>query len=141
MPNQKVSETKVIVKVTWIIKYFNKQNFQQVLFNLQLAAQNTMSYQEPDVPEEMNASTLNVSDDFDNTMNSECNITVIHVPLANGSNDNATKDDDSGGGGRQEGMSIVENEKKDYSADSKDSKDGSDSGVEGCAVETRVTLR
>ena len=63
---------------------------------------------------------------IDSTLNSECNITVIHVTLP------PTKDGD------EEGTTttpLAENDKKDYTGEGKDSKDGSDSGVEGCAVE------
>lgn len=53
-------------------------------------------------------------------MNSDCNITVIHV-----SELKLSKEKDA--------ISALENEKKDL--ESKESKDGSDSGVEGCATE------
>ena len=59
-------------------------------------------------------------------MNSDCNITVIHV-----SESKLNKE--------KEGIPVLENEKKDL--ESKESKDGSDSGVEGCATEIpRVIL-
>lgn len=59
-------------------------------------------------------------DDMDSTINSDCNITVIHVTQS----PEATKSD-----------STLNNERKDYTGEGKDSKDGSDSGVEGCATE------
>lgn len=55
---------------------------------------------------------LNEQEDANLTMNSECNITVIHV---------------------SEFEKRKANEKS--LAENKDSKDGSDSGVEGCATE------
>jgi hypothetical protein len=67
--------------------------------------------QDSGVPEDL-ASPLNGEEDPDLTMNSECNITVIHITE---SQSNKTSD-----------KSLTEN---------KDSKDGSDSGVEGCATE------
>lgn len=54
---------------------------------------------------------LNGEEDLDLTMNSECNITVIHITESK----SATNE-----------KALAEN---------KDSKDGSDSGVEGCATE------
>lgn len=67
--------------------------------------------QDSGVPEDL-ASPLNGEEDPDLTMNSECNITVIHITQ---SQNNKAND-----------KSLAEN---------KDSKDGSDSGVEGCATE------
>lgn len=67
--------------------------------------------QDSGVPEDL-ASPLNGEEDPDLTMNSECNITVIHITESQ----NRKADD----------KSLAEN---------KDSKDGSDSGVEGCATE------
>ncbi|XP_011878253.1 PREDICTED: uncharacterized protein LOC105567749 isoform X2 [Vollenhovia emeryi] len=74
--------------------------------------------QDSGVPEDL-ASPLNGEEDADLTMNSECNITVIHITE---SQNNKAND-----------KSLAEN---------KDSKDGSDSGVEGCATEVpRVRSR
>jgi len=67
--------------------------------------------QDSGVPEDL-ASPLNGEDDPDLTINSECNITVIHIT---------------------ESQNTKVNEKS--LAENKDSKDGSDSGVEGCATE------
>lgn len=67
--------------------------------------------QDSGVPEDL-ASPLNGEQDPDLTMNSDCNITVIHITE---SQNNKAND-----------KSLTEN---------KDSKDGSDSGVEGCATE------
>lgn len=73
--------------------------------------------QDSGVPEDL-ASPLN-GEDLDLTMNSECNITVIHISESQNSKAND--------------KSLAEN---------KDSKDGSDSGVEGCATEVpRVRSR
>lgn len=74
--------------------------------------------QDSGVPEDL-ASPLNGEEDPDLTMNSECNITVIHITESQNSKAND--------------KSLAEN---------KDSKDGSDSGVEGCATEApRVRSR
>ncbi|KAL6255976.1 hypothetical protein P5V15_013213 [Pogonomyrmex californicus] len=74
--------------------------------------------QDSGVPEDL-ASPLNGEEDPDLTMNSECNITVIHITESQNSKANE--------------KSLAEN---------KDSKDGSDSGVEGCATEVpRVRSR
>lgn len=67
--------------------------------------------QDSGVPEDL-ASPINGEEDPDLTINSECNITVIHITESQNSKAND--------------KSLVEN---------KDSKDGSDSGVEGCATE------
>ncbi|XP_058791628.1 uncharacterized protein LOC131664497 isoform X2 [Phymastichus coffea] len=80
--------------------------------------------------------TLNISEsvsstinDSNTTLDSECNITVIHVPPAN---DKSIDKSVLITGNGDEGTPVAENDKKD---EGKDSKDGSDSGVEGCAVE------
>lgn len=74
--------------------------------------------QDSGVPEDL-ASPINGEEDPDLTINSECNITVIHITESQNSKAND--------------KSLVEN---------KDSKDGSDSGVEGCATEVpRVRSR
>ena len=67
--------------------------------------------QDSGVPEDL-ASPLNGEEDPNLTMNSECNITVIHISESQN--------------GKTNDKSLAEN---------KDSKDGSDSGVEGCATE------
>lgn len=79
--------------------------------------------QDSGVPEDL-ASPVNDEsrplneEDPDLTMNSECNITVIHITESQS--------------GKTSEKSLSEN---------KDSKDGSDSGVEGCATEVpRVSL-
>ncbi|XP_072745853.1 uncharacterized protein Corn isoform X2 [Anoplolepis gracilipes] len=81
--------------------------------------------QDSGVPEDLaspindETSPLNGEEDPDLTMNSECNITVIHIT---------------------ESQNAKMNEKS--LAENKDSKDGSDSGVEGCATEVpRVRSR
>lgn len=72
--------------------------------------------QDSGVPEDL-ASPIN-EDDLDLTINNECNVTVIHI--------NESQKD------KASEKSLTEN---------KDSKDGSDSGVEGCATEIpRVSL-
>ena len=74
--------------------------------------------QDSGVPEDLvspvndEAQPLNGEEDPDRTMNSECNITVIHITESQN--------------GKMNEKSLAEN---------KDSKDGSDSGVEGCATE------
>lgn len=69
--------------------------------------------QDSGVPEDL-ASPVNGEEDSNLTMNSsECNITVIHVS-------------------ELESRKVSEKSH----AENKDSKDGSDSGVEGCAAET-----
>ncbi|XP_012346081.1 uncharacterized protein LOC100872902 isoform X7 [Apis florea] len=87
--------------------------------------------QDSGVPEDLASPLADASDkllpneDADSTMNSDCNITVIHVTESTDANKPA-----------------VNNEKKDYTGEGKDSKDGSDSGVEGCAAEVpRVRSR
>lgn len=70
--------------------------------------------QDSGVPEDL-ASPLNGEEDPDLTINSECNITVIHITESQNSKTND--------------KSLTEN------------KDGSDSGVEGCTTEVpRVSL-
>lgn len=93
--------------------------------SLKVSPVQNVARQDSGVPEDLasplvDADKLLHEEDPDNTMNSECNITVIHVtesseaPKTNG---------------------TLTNERKDYSGEGKDSKDGSDSGVEGCATE------
>lgn len=86
--------------------------------------------QDSGVPEDM-ASPKNESaeEDPDGTMNSDCNITVIHVT--------------SDSGEKIEDIESIAREARENEAsplhttpESKDSKDGSDSGVEGCIGET-----
>ena len=81
--------------------------------------------QDSGVPEDLaspindEAQPLNGEEDPDLTMNSECNITVIHITESQN--------------GKMNEKSLAEN---------KESKDGSDSGVEGCATEVpRVRSR
>ncbi|XP_011269711.2 uncharacterized protein LOC105259458 [Camponotus floridanus] len=81
--------------------------------------------QDSGVPEDLaspindEAQPLTREEDLDLTMNSECNITVIHITESQN--------------GKTTEKSLAEN---------KDSKDGSDSGVEGCATEVpRVRSR
>lgn len=73
--------------------------------------------QDSGVPEDLaspinETQPLNGEEDPDLTMNSECNITVIHITESQN--------------GKTNEKSLTEN---------KDSKDGSDSGVEGCTSE------
>ncbi|XP_076657535.1 microtubule-binding protein cornetto isoform X2 [Halictus rubicundus] len=88
--------------------------------------------QDSGVPEDLasplvDTSTLLNEEDPDGTMNSDCNITVIHVT------------DFEAHKAEQTTLSV---DRKDYAAEGKDSKDGSDSGVEGCATEVpRVRSR
>ena len=81
--------------------------------------------QDSGVPEDLASPMVDVDKslnelDPDATMNSDCNITVIHVT---GSSETAKAD------------TTLNNDRKDYGGEGKDSKDGSDSGVEGCAAE------
>jgi hypothetical protein len=71
-----------------------------------------------------------ISGDSNCTISSECDITVIHVPVTRDTDARITKDVEDNGG-----TPIVESDKKDYGLEGKDSRDGSDSGVEGCAAE------
>ncbi|XP_012277773.1 myosin-11 [Orussus abietinus] len=95
--------------------------------NLKVSSGQNVARQDSGVPEDLASPTgeskrLN-EEDPDGTINSDCNITVIHVPA-----DPADRKDDSA-------------DRKDL-AEGKDSKDGSDSGVEGCAAEVpRVRSR
>nr|XP_033328103.1 uncharacterized protein LOC117221333 isoform X1 [Megalopta genalis] len=80
--------------------------------------------QDSGVPEDLASPLVDTSallneEDPDGTMNSDCNITVIHVTESE-----AHKTDQT--------LSV---DRKDYAGEGKDSKDGSDSGVEGCATE------
>lgn len=83
--------------------YFESEKISSPMLNV--------ARQDSGVPEDL-ASPLNGEEDPDLTMNSECNITVIHITESQNSKAND--------------KSLAEN---------KDSKDGSDSGVEGCATE------
>lgn len=81
---------------------------------LKVSSQMNVARQDSGVPEDL-ASPLNGEEDPDLTMNSECNITVIHITESQ-----SCKTNDK---------SLTEN------------KDGSDSGVEGCTTEVpRVSL-
>lgn len=84
--------------------------------------------QDSGVPQELASPTnekLSIEDDPDGTMNSDCNITVIHVVPES---EQSVKDND-------ESLQNTGTDNKDFPGESKDSKDGSDSGVEGCATE------
>ncbi|KAK9295792.1 hypothetical protein QLX08_010003 [Tetragonisca angustula] len=93
--------------------------------SLKVSPVQNVARQDSGVPEDL-ASPLVDADkslndtDPDATMNSDCNITVIHVT---GSTEPAKTD------------TTLNNDRKDYGGEGKDSKDGSDSGVEGCAAE------
>ncbi|XP_024885070.1 uncharacterized protein LOC112463113 isoform X1 [Temnothorax curvispinosus] len=85
---------------------------------LKVSSPMNVARQDSGVPEDL-ASPLNEEEDPDLTMNSDCNITVIHITESQNSKAND--------------KTLAEN---------KDSKDGSDSGVEGCATEVpRVRSR
>ncbi|TGZ37628.1 Uncharacterized protein DBV15_03340 [Temnothorax longispinosus] len=85
---------------------------------LKVSSPMNVARQDSGVPEDL-ASPLNGEEDPDLTMNSDCNITVIHITESQNSKTND--------------KTLAEN---------KDSKDGSDSGVEGCATEVpRVRSR
>lgn len=94
--------------------------------SLKVSPVQNVARQDSGVPEDL-ASPLADADklpneDPDSTMNSDCNITVIHVTAES---TEAGKPDHP----------ALSNDKKDYTGEGKDSKDGSDSGVEGCATE------
>ncbi|XP_017757549.1 PREDICTED: uncharacterized protein LOC108548924 isoform X1 [Eufriesea mexicana] len=100
--------------------------------SLKVSPVQNVARQDSGVPEDLasplvDADKLLHEEDPDTTMNSECNITVIHVTESS----EAPKAD-----------ATLNNDRKDYSGEGKDSKDGSDSGVEGCATEVpRVRSR
>ncbi|XP_066587351.1 serine-rich adhesin for platelets [Prorops nasuta] len=85
----------------------------------------SVARQDSGVPEDLASpeNPANTTDeDPNNTTNSDCNITVIHI----------TEFEKY----KNEQLGIIAETKKDnYSNDNKDSKDGSDSGVEGCNTE------
>lgn len=101
--------------------------------NLKVLPVQNVARQDSGVPEDLLSPVCDVvtnksldDDDPDCTMNSDCNITVIHVTES----DNRNKEED-----RSSSTSLVNIDRKEYTGESKDSKDGSDSGVEGCATE------
>ncbi|CAB0036763.1 unnamed protein product [Trichogramma brassicae] len=73
------------------------------------------------------------------TFNSECNITVIHVPLLATvvavADDEGVDNKEGSNSGSEDVVGTPITTCKDFPNEGKDSKDGSDSGVEGCAVE------
>ncbi|XP_054010900.1 uncharacterized protein LOC128893729 isoform X3 [Hylaeus anthracinus] len=99
--------------------------------SLKVSAVQNVARQDSGVPEELvspvgDTSKLMDEDDPNGTMNSDCNITVIHVTESE-----SHKADET-----------LASDRKDYATEGKDSKDGSDSGVEGCATEVpRVRSR
>ncbi|XP_012164385.2 uncharacterized protein LOC100642565 isoform X1 [Bombus terrestris] len=100
--------------------------------SLKVSPVQNVARQDSGVPEDLASPLVEADkplheDDMDSTINSDCNITVIHVTESS----EATKPD-----------ATLNNERKDYTGEGKDSKDGSDSGVEGCATEVpRVRSR
>lgn len=101
--------------------------------SLKVSTVQNVARQDSGVPEDLasplvDAGKLLDEENLDGTMNSDCNITVIHVTESS----EAAKPSDS----------TLNNDGKDYAGEGKDSKDGSDSGVEGCTVEVpRVRSR
>ena len=98
-----------------------------------------VSRQDSGVPEDMASPKefLEVNEeeeDPNGTINSECNITVIHVTTGNFGNIGCQEAVNEDLSGVQE---VQENEgsSRDFTPESKDSKDGSDSGVDGCVNE------
>ncbi|XP_078034651.1 microtubule-binding protein cornetto isoform X3 [Augochlora pura] len=92
--------------------------------SLKVSPVQNVARQDSGVPEDLASPLVDTSallneEDPDGTMNSDCNITVIHVTESE-----AHKSDQT--------LSV---DRKDYAGEGKDSKDGSDSGVEGCATE------
>ncbi|XP_076283726.1 microtubule-binding protein cornetto isoform X2 [Lasioglossum baleicum] len=99
--------------------------------SLKVSPVQNVARQDSGVPEDLasplvDTSSLLNEEDPDGTMNSDCNITVIHVT-------------DLDAHRAEQTLSV---DRKDYAGEGKDSKDGSDSGVEGCATEVpRVRSR
>lgn len=92
--------------------------------SLKVSPAQNVARQDSGVPEDLaspvgDTSQLLAEEDPDGTMNSDCNITVIHVTESESHKPDST----------------LNNDRKDYASEGKDSKDGSDSGVEGCATE------
>lgn len=84
--------------------------------------------QDSGVPEDLASPTTllkspDIDEDLDGTMCADCEVTVIHVTPESA----ATK--------RKESLRTDNKEARDFPVESKDTKDGSDSGVEGCAAE------
>ncbi|XP_076392554.1 microtubule-binding protein cornetto isoform X2 [Megachile rotundata] len=100
--------------------------------SLKVSSVQNVARQDSGVPEDLASPMVDTNkllpeEDANSTINSECNITVIHVT------DSETA--------KSEGALNGDN-RKDYGNEGKDSKDGSDSGVEGCATEVpRVRSR
>ncbi|CAK9808561.1 hypothetical protein ANTPLA_LOCUS5822 [Anthophora plagiata] len=98
--------------------------------SLKVSPVQNVARQDSGVPEDLASPLVDTDnllneEDPDATINSDCNITVIHV------DPEASKPD-----------ATLNNDRKDYTGEGKDSKDGSDSGVEGCATEVpRVRSR
>ncbi|CAL7949570.1 unnamed protein product [Xylocopa violacea] len=93
--------------------------------SLKVLPMQNVARQDSGVPEDLvspltDSSKLLNEGELDTTVNSECNITVIHVTEST----EESKPDPALNGDR-----------KDYAGEGKDSKDGSDSGVEGCTTE------
>ncbi|KAK2583526.1 hypothetical protein KPH14_009482 [Odynerus spinipes] len=105
--------------------------------NLKVSPMQNVARQDSGVPEDLASPICDANkslndEDPDGTMNSDCNITVIHVTELE-----ARKEES-----RSLSTSLANVERKEYTGESKDSKDGSDSGVEGCATEVpRVRSR
>ncbi|XP_076233799.1 microtubule-binding protein cornetto isoform X2 [Calliopsis andreniformis] len=99
--------------------------------SLKVSPVQNVARQDSGVPEDLaspvgDTSKLLSEEDPDGTMNSDCNITVIHVTESESHKPDQT----------------LSGDRKDYTGEGKDSKDGSDSGVEGCATEVpRVRSR
>ncbi|KAI4481341.1 hypothetical protein M0804_009461 [Polistes exclamans] len=106
--------------------------------NLKVLPMQNVARQDSGVPEDLVSPVCDINKSLDDedpnsTMNSDCNITVIHVTESETRN----KEED-----RSSSTSLATVDRKEYTGESKDSKDGSDSGVEGCATEVpRVRSR
>lgn len=92
--------------------------------SLKVSPVQNVARQDSGVPEDLaspvgDTSKLLSEEDPDGTMNSDCNITVIHVTESES----------------RKADQPLNGDRKDYGGEGKDSKDGSDSGVEGCATE------
>ncbi|XP_015602230.1 uncharacterized protein LOC107271123 isoform X2 [Cephus cinctus] len=101
--------------------------------SLKVSPPQNVPRQDSGVPEDLASPSIEAKpvaeDDPNETIDSDCNITVIHVASSTENH-------------KENEVLMPGNERKDFVGESKDSKDGSDSGVEGCATEVpRVRSR
>lgn len=84
-------------------------------------------------PDDPNVEAEDQEDDPNGTINSDCNITVIHV--TSGKDEPIIDNNETNDFLLTRESQEAEANSRDFTPESKDSKDGSDSGVEGCANE------